>query len=204
LAVSLEEFARYFRGGQGQLWERQALCKARPIYGSPEAQDKAAQVVRAAIVEPPWRPEFAEEIRKMRGRLEETASRQNLKRGAGGTVDVEFAVQMLQLRHAASTPAVLTPGTLDAIAVLREHGFLSEDDFAGFNSSYRFLRRIEARLRLMNTTARHDFPQDALELKKLAYLLQYARPEQLAEDCQRYTAENRARFERIFQAARRS
>ncbi len=35
LAISLDEFSRYFAEGQGQLWERQALCKARPIYGSP-------------------------------------------------------------------------------------------------------------------------------------------------------------------------
>ena len=34
LAVSLEEFDRYFSDGRGQLWERQALCKARPVFGS--------------------------------------------------------------------------------------------------------------------------------------------------------------------------
>ncbi len=35
LAMSLGEFGRYFAAGSGQLWERQALCKARPVYGSP-------------------------------------------------------------------------------------------------------------------------------------------------------------------------
>jgi glutamate-ammonia-ligase adenylyltransferase len=58
---------------------------------------------------------------------------------------------------------------------------------------------VEAGLRLMNTTARHDFPQDDLELRKLAYLLNYDPPDRLAEDCRRYTAENRTRFERIFE-----
>jgi glutamate-ammonia-ligase adenylyltransferase len=201
LAVSLDEFSRYFRDGQGQLWERQALCKARPIYGSSEAQAKAAEAVRTAIVAPGWRSEDAAEIRKMRGRLEETASRQNLKRGAGGTVDIEFTVQMLQLHYAAQTPEVLEPGTLDALRALHEHSYLSDDDFEGFSTSYRFLRRVEAGLRLMNTTARHDFPQDTWELKKLAYLLEYDSPERLAEDCRRYTQENRARFERIFRGA---
>lgn len=201
LAVSLEEFSRYFREGQGQLWERQALCKARPIFGSPRAQEAAAAAVREAIVHHPWRPEFAREIHKMRIRLEETAARQNLKRGAGGTVDVEFAVQMLQLRAAAETPETLTPGTFDALTALHEHGYLSREDWEGFSNAYRFLRRVEARLRLMNTTARHDFPQDDAELTKLAYLLEYPSPEQLAEDCRRYTAENRARFARIFREA---
>ena len=35
LATSLAEFRRYFAEGSGQLWERQALCKARVVYGSP-------------------------------------------------------------------------------------------------------------------------------------------------------------------------
>ncbi len=33
LAVSLDEFVRYFRQGHGRLWERQSLCKARVITG---------------------------------------------------------------------------------------------------------------------------------------------------------------------------
>jgi glutamate-ammonia-ligase adenylyltransferase len=201
LAVSIEEFSRYFREGQGRLWERQALCKARPIFGSTTARQAVTAAVRTAIIDPPWRPDFANEIRRMRLRLEDTATRQNLKRGAGGTVDVEFAVQMLQLRHAREAPEVLEPGTLDAIAALHQHRFLSDEDFEAFYSSYRFLRHVEARLRLMNTTARHDFPQDDAELKKLAYLLDYASPEKLAEDCRRHTRENRERFERIFRDA---
>ncbi|MEM1305497.1 MAG: bifunctional [glutamate--ammonia ligase]-adenylyl-L-tyrosine phosphorylase/[glutamate--ammonia-ligase] adenylyltransferase, partial [Planctomycetota bacterium] len=39
LAVSLDAFQRYFAEGHGQLWERQALCKARVIYGSSRAED---------------------------------------------------------------------------------------------------------------------------------------------------------------------
>ena len=35
LATSLDELCRYFAEGHGQLWERQALCKARVVYGSP-------------------------------------------------------------------------------------------------------------------------------------------------------------------------
>ena len=41
LAVSLDEFERYFADGRGQLWERQALCKARPVFGSATARSAA-------------------------------------------------------------------------------------------------------------------------------------------------------------------
>jgi glutamate-ammonia-ligase adenylyltransferase len=203
LAVSFDEFVRYFAEGTGQLWERQALCKARPVFGSPEASRETMRIVHQAIVGDGWRPEYAEEIRQMRWRLENTASRNNLKRGRGGTVDIEFLVQMLQLRHAESTPEVLQPGTLSAIAALADANYLSQDDASYFAESYRFLRSIEARLRLMNTTARHDVPTEHPELEKLAFLLRRDSVEALLQEATHYTEENRRRFERLFDEAAR-
>ena len=201
LAVSIDEFERYFAEGRGQLWERQALCKARPIFGTPRAREKVMQVVRRCIAEPPWQRSNATDIRTMRHRLQETASRRNLKRGPGGTVDVEFVVQMLQMRHATASPAVLVPGTLDAIAALHSAGHLRDEDGAFFSRSYRFLRSVESGLRLMNTTARHDLPADETELKKLAFLLGYHSEITLLDNCQEYTRENRERFNRLFDEA---
>jgi glutamate-ammonia-ligase adenylyltransferase len=198
LATSFAEFARYFESGQGQLWERQALCKSRPIFGSQAAQDEVRQLVRAAITAEPWRPEFADEIRAMRQRLEENASPRNLKRGPGGTVDIEFIVEMLQLKHAAAHPNVLATGTLGGLAALGQLNLLGEEDASYLHTSYRFLRSIEARIRLMNTTARHDLPADEHELNRLAYLLQYPSREDLRQDCAHFTFENRRRFEKIF------
>ena len=48
LAMSLAEFNRYYAEGDGQLWERQALCKARPIYGSPRAIRAATVAIQRA------------------------------------------------------------------------------------------------------------------------------------------------------------
>ncbi len=115
-------------------------------------------------------------------------------------MDIEFTTQMLQLAHVAETPEVFRPGTLVALTALEEAGHLAKDDAEFFRESYRFLRSVEARLRLMNTTARHDLPDDPHELTKLAYLLDAAGPEFLAAECQRYTLENRRRFGRIFEA----
>lgn len=201
LAVSFDGLARYFASGQGQLWERQALCKARPICGSTGALSEATRIVRNAITGPGWQPSNAEEIRRMRMRLEETASKRNLKRGSGGTVDVEFSVQMLQLKHAADSPSVLVPGTFDAIDALEEAGHLKPDDAGYLRDSYRFLRSIEARLRLMNLAARHELPKDEMELKKLALLLEYEGAEALMKDCERYARENRRRFQQLFDQA---
>jgi glutamate-ammonia-ligase adenylyltransferase len=108
---------------------------------------------------------------------------------------------MLQLRHAATSPDVLVPGTLDAIAALRGQGYLADEAADYWSKSYRFLRSVESGLRLMNTTARHDLPEDEHELDKLAYLLGYESARALLDDCREYTRENRKRFQRVFSDA---
>jgi glutamate-ammonia-ligase adenylyltransferase len=111
---------------------------------------------------------------------------------------------MLQLRFALQTPSVLAPGTLAALEMLHQTGKLADRDFRFLSESYSFLRSIEARLRLMNTTARHDLPDDPGELAKLAYLLDYPDGQLVHTRCREYMAENRVVFNRIFDEAARS
>ena len=134
LATSLAEFQRYFAEGGGQLWERQALCKARVVFGSPRAAAVAMQSVAECAYLRPWQPEMADEIRRMRHRMEQTARPNNLKRGPGGLVDVEFIAQMLQLKHGGEHPEVRQPGTLDALAALHKIGALSHEDLEFFGT----------------------------------------------------------------------
>ncbi|HEY2827696.1 MAG TPA: bifunctional [glutamate--ammonia ligase]-adenylyl-L-tyrosine phosphorylase/[glutamate--ammonia-ligase] adenylyltransferase [Pirellulales bacterium] len=198
LATSLAEFRRYFEEGSGQLWERQALCKARVVYGSPKAAAIAMQTVIDCAYLRPWHPEYADEIRNMRHRMEHTAKTANLKRGPGGLVDVEFVAQMLQLKHGGKHPEVRVPATLDALEKLEHIGAISREDFDFFSTSYRVLLAMVSRLRLMNTTARHDLPDDPEEQIKLARLLEYPDREKMLIDCERLTRENRVRFDKIF------
>ena len=198
LATSLDEFARYFAQGAGQLWERQALCKARVVVGSPAMSGLAVGIVGRAAFEHPWHPQDADEIRRMRRRLEETVSGGDVKRGPGGIVDVEFLVQMLQLKHGRRDPQVRSPNTLAALSALAEGGHLARDDYQFFVESYRFLRTLEGRLRLMNVTARDRLPDDPIELAKLAHLLKRSSPGGLLADFERYTRETRRRFDRVF------
>ena len=81
---------------------------------------------------------------------------------------------------------------------------LGAEAAADLQKSYRFLRAVEARLRLMNTAARHDLPEHAWELKKLAYLLNYADAPALIRDCGYYARQNRLWFDRLFDQASRS
>lgn len=200
LAVSLEELARYFSQGHGQLWERQALCKARVVYGSPRAAKAAMATVAQAAFEHRWHKSHADEVRQMRHRMEESAGSGSLKRGPGGIVDIEFLVQMLQLKHGRRMPRVRNPNTLGALAALREAQVLSDEDCQFFTASYRFLRTTEGRLRLINATARDRLPEDLTELAKLAHLMRAPDANALLADFEKHTRETRARFDRIFGA----
>src|SRR5207342_2509410 len=139
----------------------------------PRAAAVAMQSVAECAFLRPWQPEMADEIRRMRQRMEQTARPNNLKRG---------------------------PGTLDALAALHKIGALSHEDLEFFGTSYRVLLAMVSRLRLMNTTARHDLPEDHDEQVKLARLLEYPDREKLLIDCEKLTQGNRSRFARIFAA----
>ncbi|MEO1498369.1 MAG: bifunctional [glutamate--ammonia ligase]-adenylyl-L-tyrosine phosphorylase/[glutamate--ammonia-ligase] adenylyltransferase [Planctomycetota bacterium] len=200
LAVSLDAFREYFASGAGQLWERQALCKARAIYGSPAARERAMRVVAEAAYAPDWHPEDATAIREMRTRLESDASPLNLKRGAGGTMDIEFLAQALQLRHGGADESLRAPGTLDALETLERGGYLDAADAEPLREAYRLLRNVEARIRLMNAAGRHEFPTDGAELAKLAFLMGAASADELRRRVTDTQADTRARFDRLLPA----
>jgi len=201
LAMPLSSFVRYFREGDGQLWERLALCKSRVIFGSPEAAARTMAAVTESVYCRPWQARDAIEIKEMRQRLRESASTQNLKRAPGGTMDAEFIVQMLQLKHGRELPQIRVPGTIAALEALNKAGVLGKDDARSLAESYRFQRSVEARIRLMDSAGRHEFPDDPRELEKLAFLLGYADVDRLVQEVDQTWRDTRERFERIFSEA---
>jgi glutamate-ammonia-ligase adenylyltransferase len=205
LVTSLSEFRKYFLEGSGQLWERLALCKARLLdrgnHSGGRLPDPYAitGMIHELVTAHPWRPEYATEVADMRMRMQEGASLRNIKRGRGGTVDVEFAIQLLQLKFAADYPEVLVSNTVQAAAALCRHGLLSRDDHDFFCQSWQMLRWVEARLRLMNTAARHDLPESATGFANLAMLLRYDDHQQLKNEIEYLRRENRRRFTRLIE-----
>jgi len=197
LATSMPEFARYFAEGDGQLWERMALCRARPVLGNERAQYRVNQAVATAAFDHDWQSDFAQEILNMRGRLEEAASVGSLKRGRGGIVDIEFIAQLLQLREGRERPELRQPNTVMALGALREAGCLDAEAHDYLARSYRFLRTVESRVQLMNPLAASSLPTDRAEQRKLARLCGLASPEALLAECESLAEGNRGYFERF-------
>jgi [glutamine synthetase] adenylyltransferase / [glutamine synthetase]-adenylyl-L-tyrosine phosphorylase len=198
LAITINDLRGYFAENSGKAWERQALCKARPIWGSPLARESAMDCVHDVIKSTYQNPRWAAEIFENRMQLESGASAANLKRGVGGTMDIEFTVQMLQLYAAQQHSNVLVANTLDAIHQLQAAKQLEPETARQLQENYRFLRSVESGLRLMNTSARHDLPSDRNELRSLAFLIDYRDKTPIEDRCRQIRNQNRQIFERIF------
>jgi len=198
-ALSLEAFAAYFaEGGPAATWERQSLVKARVAIGGTAAAARAMRIVHAASYERRWTADEVAEIRRMRQRMEEGAKATNLKRGPGGVVDIEFAVQVLQLVHGGSNPALRTPETLAGLVSLHAAGHMPTPQFEFLLHAYRLLRRIEGHLRLLDAAGRHDLPASPSEQRTLAHLLGHASAEALVAEIREITGRTRREFDEVF------
>lgn len=200
LACSLDEFLRYYREGQAELWERQALCRARIVYGAERVESLALQTIAQAVFDPPWQKKDALEIRQMRARIEQSAPDSDIKRSWGGLIDIEFLIQMLQLKHGRRDPRLRIPNTLEALAALHQAGHLADEDFGFFTRSYRFLRTMQLKVRLLSATRRTTLSDDPKELIKLAHLMGLPSSGELLVRLEEFRRETRSRFDRIFTA----
>ena len=153
LVVSLPSFARYSQEHAAD-WERQALVKARACAGDLAV---GAQVVRIAqeVAYARGTPDPAA-MHRLRGRMEKelgherldrSPARYDLKVGYGGIVDVEFAIQWLQMRHGQDV-RVRTTETGAALAALEACGYVDTASFTTLRDGWSFLRKLEQRLRV--------------------------------------------------------
>lgn len=199
LVTALADFREYYAGTDSQLWERLALCRARPVVASPHIEGKITTILRECILSHPWEDHYLAEIRHMRRRLEETAGENNLKRGRGGVMDIEFIVQMLQIRYGADFPQILTPHLPQALDELRGAGVLSAEESTSLGNLYRFLRRLESRMRLVNPVARNRLPQDPTDLARIAHLMGFPSAQGLLDHYRAVAADTRRLFCRFFE-----
>jgi glutamate-ammonia-ligase adenylyltransferase len=133
--------------------------------------------------------------------MEETAEKNNLKRGPGGVVDIEFLVQVLQLIHGRKNSNLQTPSTLLALEVLADVGVIENDTATSLRDAYSLLRKIEGRLRLLDVRLGHTFPAGHHERNQLANLLDRHDGQILADEVFQTTRMVRRVFQNIFRRA---
>ncbi|HRI76036.1 MAG TPA: bifunctional [glutamine synthetase] adenylyltransferase/[glutamine synthetase]-adenylyl-L-tyrosine phosphorylase [Alphaproteobacteria bacterium] len=121
LAASIDGFIEY-QSKNAWTWEHMSLIRHRVIFGSDKARRKIAAGIAPILTKPRDAGALRKDILDMQVRVgREFAARGkwDLKYRSGGLMDQLFAVQYLQLLHAAQTPQALAPDISDALAALR-------------------------------------------------------------------------------------
>jgi glutamate-ammonia-ligase adenylyltransferase len=169
LTHTLDGLAEYYAAAP--VWELLALTRSRGIAGDPELLagfERMRQQILSAARE---KKTLADEVLSMRRRLEREAAKGkgiDIKRGRGGIVDVEFAVQYLQLLHGRTHPELLVPGTLAALDGIIGKRLVPKAEGAAFRGSYFFMKELESRLRMIMGSAETTLPQDEEKLGLVA------------------------------------
>lgn len=179
LVRSLGSYLAYYRKWS-DTWESQALLRAS--YGAGDAG-----LVAALLDELDFRRYPAAgvslaqvtEIRRLKGRMEAERTRRgsvatNLKLGPGGLSDVEWTVQLAQLRHAGRLPQLRVQPTLTALHELREAGLVTIEQAAALERAWRLATQLRNKTMLVRGRPSDQLPSDPRETASVAMLLGYA------------------------------
>ena len=104
-----------------------------------------------------------QEQRRRRGR-----TGLDVKLDPGGIRDIEFLVQCLQRLYGGQDRFLRSGGTMYALHRLREKGHLGTGDYGVLFSAYRYLRKVEHYLQLVDNKQTHELPTDGTSLQRLA------------------------------------
>ena len=206
LSRSLASYAAYY-ARWSSVWEAQALLRAAPLVGD---ADLARRFL--ATVDPVRYPaggptvEQVREIRRIKARMEAERMPRGvdpklvLKMGPGGLADVEWVVQLLQLRSAAEVEALRTPATLPALHAARDAGLLAADDAEVLETAWTLTARVRDALVLVRGKPAVSLPSSGRELDGVARSLGYPASSQgdFLDDYRRATRRARAVVERVF------
>jgi glutamate-ammonia-ligase adenylyltransferase len=202
---SLESYAAYYERWS-LTWEAQALLRANGVAGDRaliESFHELADTVRypRAISETEIR-----EVKRIKARVEKERLPQgadparHLKLGRGSLSDVEWYVQLLQLRHAVRLPALRTTSTLEALSAAEEAGLINHDDARKLHDAWIFASRARSAMTLWTNKTADVLPSDRRQLEGVARLMEYppGSATQLEEDYLGVTRRARTVFERLF------
>ncbi len=151
LVTENDGYRRYLQT-RASLWERQSLTRLRFVCGDSDLAGDLLGVVEDYVYASPLPERWVENSVAMR-RKTETRSRvrgsemMDLKLGRGGMVDVEFLVQMIQLKLGGDVPD-LRRGAVDGLLALAERHVLDAEETRLLRSAYREYRKLEMLMRI--------------------------------------------------------
>lgn len=202
---SLESYRTYYERW-GATWETQALLRARVIAGEEQLIHQTEALIDEIRYPPRLSIDAAREIRRMKARVESERLPQgadparHLKLGRGSISDVEWLVQLWQLRHAAEVPALRTTSTMDALSAATEAGLVAAEDANKLRDAWLLASRIRSAATLWTNRPTDVLPVDRADLEGIARLcdLPAGSASRLDETYLGVTRRARAVFDRLF------
>lgn len=203
---TVSSFLAYYRRWS-ETWEHQALLRADFGAGDRELVGELLAGV-AAVRWPPAgiTPGQVSEIRRMKARIEaERIERgadphRNLKLGPGGLSDVQWTVQLLQLRHAGQLPALRSQSTMAVLDGCEAEDLITAEDAETLRAAWHMAGRLRNATMLVRGRPSEQLPMGSRAMGAVAMLMGYGKSESsaLLEDYGRTTRHATGVVERIF------
>ncbi|MBS4754653.1 bifunctional [glutamine synthetase] adenylyltransferase/[glutamine synthetase]-adenylyl-L-tyrosine phosphorylase [Nocardioides sp. zg-ZUI104] len=206
LVRTLDSYAAYY-AKWSHVWEAQALLRADAVVGDAGLRERFT-----TMIDPLRYPAegLAEddivEVRRIKGRVDKERLPRgadpnlHLKLGRGGLADIEWTVQLLQLRFGAQVPGLRTTQTLAALDAAAEADLITADDAQTLTASWRMASRVRNGMVLARGRASDQFPRSILERRTVAGIMGYPPEEsdRLLDDYLKVTRHARAVVDRVF------
>jgi glutamate-ammonia-ligase adenylyltransferase len=205
LVRSLESYAAYY-DRWSSTWEAQALLRASVVAGDPDLGERFLGVIDHLRWIDPLTDEDVTEVRRLKARMESERLPRgadpalHTKLGRGGLSDVEWVVQLLQMRHSADVPSLRTTSTLAALEAARAAGLIADGDADELAAAWRTATAIRNTVMLVRGRPSDMVPVDVRERRAVAFVLGYGLDEtgRMLDDYRRTTRRARLVFERLF------
>ncbi|MBM3555270.1 MAG: bifunctional [glutamine synthetase] adenylyltransferase/[glutamine synthetase]-adenylyl-L-tyrosine phosphorylase [Alphaproteobacteria bacterium] len=207
LAISMAAAEVYYES-LGQNWERAAFIKARAAAGDIMSGQGFLDRLQPFI----WRKnlDFAaienihsikRQIHRHKGHGKVAVAGHNIKVGRGGIREIEFFAQTQQLIAGGRDRRLRPPTTVGALEALVETGRLDASVAEELTESYRFLRRVEHRLQMIEDEQTQTLPEDEVGLRHLALFAGYPDTAAFDRDMRRHLERVEAHYARLFEQA---
>lgn len=203
---SMDSYRSYYEKW-GEIWEAQALLRSRPIFGSENLRAEFTKMSDQYRYPENISEADIREIRRIKARVENERlpmgadPARHLKLGRGSISDVEWLVQLYQLRYGNEYKNIQTPFTLTALAEMESSGLISNEDCEILQSAWVMASSIRSGIVLATGKKNDTLPSDQRVLESIRQLLHLPEIESGADLEQAYLAASRkARgvFENLF------
>jgi [glutamine synthetase] adenylyltransferase / [glutamine synthetase]-adenylyl-L-tyrosine phosphorylase len=206
LVRTLDSYRAYYERWSSP-WEAQALLRAEPVAGDGGVGEQFTALAdelrypAGGISDTSVR-----EVRRLKARMESERIPRGVdpvlhtKLGPGGLSDAEWAVQLLQLRHARALPSLRTTRTLRALRAATDESLISASDSDALAAAWRLAAGIRNAVTLVRGRNGDSVPTSQPELGAVARLLGYPAdaPHDLVQDYRQAARRARAVMERLF------